>query len=223
MKLPFFQFYPMDWLRDTRSLSPETKGAWIDILAIAWNELERGIYKRWPDMMMRELGILERDQLEKILAELDGVATIIYDTCGDPDCTTASGIPNASSHECNGEITVTSRRMVKLEKAYKINAKRQRKHYYKHKPNAQPNENLMDKTSDVRRHKRLTANVRATRAGYANAPPSATRETSKPDQEELENQEANKAWKQNTNKSLPESERMTPEEMREIRIKNLGR
>ena len=30
--LPFLQFYPGDWLKDTRALSPESKGAWIDVL-----------------------------------------------------------------------------------------------------------------------------------------------------------------------------------------------
>jgi hypothetical protein len=228
MKLPFFPFYPLDWLRDTRPLSPEAKGAWIDVLAIAWNEPARGVYKRWPDMMMRDLGVLERDQLESILGELDGVATIEYSRCDDPECTTQSGEPNAPSHECNGEITIISRRMVKIEKAYKLNAERQRRHYNKRKPNAQSNDDLTPKTLDVRRHQRLTSTSSAAARG---ASLEATRqrlaETAKEEpmteaqMEEAEAKARNQEWQRKL-PEIPESERMTPEEMKAIRLKNFG-
>jgi len=41
-KLPFMQFYPADWLRDTRILSLEARGAWIDLLCAMWEAPERG-------------------------------------------------------------------------------------------------------------------------------------------------------------------------------------
>ena len=40
--LPFLQFYPADWLQDTRVLSLSAKGAWIDLLCAMWTARERG-------------------------------------------------------------------------------------------------------------------------------------------------------------------------------------
>ncbi len=68
-----------------------------------------------------------------------------------------------------------------------------------------------------------TSTPSATRAPCAGAPGGATRETPGDDAETLEQQEANLAWRQNTKEQLPESERMTPEEMAAIRIKNMGK
>jgi hypothetical protein len=41
-KNPAFQFFPGDWLRDTRVLTPEAKGVWIDLLCAMWWESPRG-------------------------------------------------------------------------------------------------------------------------------------------------------------------------------------
>lgn len=202
MKLPFMKWYPNDWLRDTRGLSLQSKGAWTDILNIAWNEPQRGIYKRWPDNMIRELGIPDYETLTEILVELQDTATILQ-VC---ECDE----PNGASHECLGEITITSRRMVKEERYHKMNAERQRRHYYKRNPNAKPNENLTDKMLDVRRYKRLTSSK--------NAMPFST---------PAKGVEGNAGmWIEKALDSklpeLPESERMSPEEMKAIRLKNLG-
>ena len=40
--LPFLQFFPADWLQDTRVLSLSAKGAWIDLLCAMWTARERG-------------------------------------------------------------------------------------------------------------------------------------------------------------------------------------
>lgn len=109
-KLPFFQFYPLDWIRDTRCLPPEIRGVWIDILAIAWNEPKRGIYNRDQESLVRELGI-KTEQVGMILDALKLVADV-----------------NLTEH--NGRITVVSRRMVREEKEREINRKRQ--HRFRH-------------------------------------------------------------------------------------------
>ena len=41
-KMPAFQFYPGDWIQDTRILSLAAKGAWIDILCALWRSQTRG-------------------------------------------------------------------------------------------------------------------------------------------------------------------------------------
>jgi hypothetical protein len=41
-KMPAFQFYPGDWIQNTRILSLAAKGAWIDILCALWRSQTRG-------------------------------------------------------------------------------------------------------------------------------------------------------------------------------------
>src|SRR5687768_9867751 len=101
MKMPFFQFYPLDWLRDTAKLSPEAKGYWIQILCYAWNEPFRGVYEREESAMCYELGI-DLIRLEDLLDELKLVADIKRRTI--------SNVRGNKSY-----VTVMSRRMVKEE------------------------------------------------------------------------------------------------------------
>ena len=42
-ELPYMQFYPTDWLADTRMLTASAKGVWIDTLADLWSAPERGL------------------------------------------------------------------------------------------------------------------------------------------------------------------------------------
>lgn len=37
-KAPAFQFYPGDWVMSTRTMPPEARGVYIDLLAYAWTE-----------------------------------------------------------------------------------------------------------------------------------------------------------------------------------------
>lgn len=41
-KKPFFPFFTGDWVQDTRILSLQAKGAWIDLLTAMWHNHERG-------------------------------------------------------------------------------------------------------------------------------------------------------------------------------------
>ncbi len=75
-KLPFMQFYPSDWLRDTRRLTAPAKAVWIDIIALCWNEPERGVYKRTKRAMCHE-HYLDLPELEDILSELKSVADVL--------------------------------------------------------------------------------------------------------------------------------------------------
>jgi hypothetical protein len=46
-KLPAFQFYPGDWLKDAglRSCSPEARGVWIDLLCLMYECPQRGVLR----------------------------------------------------------------------------------------------------------------------------------------------------------------------------------
>ena len=93
-KLPFLQFYPADWLRDTRPLSLAAKGAWIDLLCTLHHSPTRGTLALPLAGWARSIGASEaefsaiHDEL-KILGVLDSV--------------TAS----------NGLVTLSSRRMMR--------------------------------------------------------------------------------------------------------------
>ncbi len=44
MKLPSFQFYPGDWMKDPslRSVSLEARGLWMDMLCLLFESVRRG-------------------------------------------------------------------------------------------------------------------------------------------------------------------------------------
>lgn len=107
MKMPFFQFYPLDWLRDTAKLSPAAQAAWIKILCYAWNEPERGVYTRPIKAMAYEIQV-DLTAITSIINELHLVANVLKD----------------------GEnVTIVSRRMVKEEvrREYERNKKRKQR------------------------------------------------------------------------------------------------
>ncbi len=130
-KMPFMQFYPLDWLRDTRQLTHESRAVWIDILAIAWNEPQRGVYKRREDMAAQELGLefcglsqCEGDVIcpfHRVMAQLSYVAEVIW---------------------CNQNVSIISRRMVKEETARNNNVENVRRY--------RRNRNVIDLSGKVR-------------------------------------------------------------------------
>jgi uncharacterized protein YdaU (DUF1376 family) len=109
-KNPAFQFYPMDWMRDTGTLSLQAKGAWIDILCALWWSAERGVLSTstagWSRLIRASNDDVE-DVIDEILTHK--VADI--------------------KREPNGNITVVCRRMVRDEEYRQQNAERQRRHY----------------------------------------------------------------------------------------------
>jgi len=109
-KLPWMPFYTEDWRRDTRCLSPSTRGAWIDILCVLWPVGERTMpAQNWA----RELG-LSMPEWEVVIEELDHfkIADIIA----------------TSSQACHAIVTVMSRRILRDSTTREHARKRQSSH-----------------------------------------------------------------------------------------------
>ena len=98
-KAPAFQFYPGDWIQDTRILTPLTRGVWIDMLCFMWRSEERGTISGSVDQLARLLSCT-RQEIETAINELS--VTRIADVT-----------------KCNDVVTVTNRRMAKEEKERK--------------------------------------------------------------------------------------------------------
>jgi hypothetical protein len=98
-KNPAFQWYPNDYLRDTRILSLSARGAWADMLNFMWYSNERGILTGTHEQFSRMLScsILE---IENVFNELN--------------VTKVADVTN-----CNGLVTVINRRMLREEKERK--------------------------------------------------------------------------------------------------------
>lgn len=94
-KLFWFQFVPADWKRDTRCLSPSTRGVWIDLLCTLWPLGNRTMPEsNW----CRELGVTDAE-FSVAIHEL---------TCFDVA---------KISRDSSGDVTVESRRMAREAKA----------------------------------------------------------------------------------------------------------
>lgn len=91
--LPFFQFYPSDYMRDTRALSCSAKGGWVDILCMLHGSPTRGAMTLsvagWARVMSTSV-----EETGAILKELDYIKVADFETVG------------------NGDVTVRSRRML---------------------------------------------------------------------------------------------------------------
>lgn len=108
-KLPFMQFYPADWLLDTRRLSLEAKGAWIELIVALWNSRNRGLL----DTNLKETSTLfgtRTDKTRRILDELSH-----------------QKICEIEKLE-NGDLRIISRRMLREEKGRQATAERVRNH-----------------------------------------------------------------------------------------------
>lgn len=116
-KLPYFPFFPGDWLSDPclRRCSFEAKGFWIDLLSLMWQNENRGELNGTLSELSRMLGLPETE-FERLVEELEATKT------GDVT-------------RSNGTIMVVSRRMVRDEKDRNSNAYRQAKHRTKNKNN----------------------------------------------------------------------------------------
>jgi hypothetical protein len=99
-KAPSFQFYPSDYIRDTRALSPLARGVWMDMLCFMWYAPERGILTGTKSDFQRQLSCTG-DEFEVAINEII--------TKKVADVTLGNG-------ECNAIVTVINRRMYKQEK-----------------------------------------------------------------------------------------------------------
>jgi len=96
-KLPYMQFYPGDWIQDTRALSLAAKGTWIDLLCAMWRSQNRGTLTL-PIVGYSRLIGADAEQAQRAIKELTDMQI----------CDTRT--------ECNGDVTLICRRMIKDER-----------------------------------------------------------------------------------------------------------
>lgn len=104
-KLPSWQFYPGDWMKDAelRSVSPAARGMWIDLLCLMFDSRRRGfllVNGRPPtlDQIARMTGFLSTEEAILCLTELE-----------------TSGVLSRTEPNNDGEMIIFNRRMVRDE------------------------------------------------------------------------------------------------------------
>lgn len=103
-KAPAFQFYPGDWIQDTRILTPLTRGIWIDMLCFMWRSSDRGKIEGTQEQLARMLSCTAAE-IDVAIKELSVTQV-------------------AEISECNDFVTVTNRRMFHEERVRKQTAYR---------------------------------------------------------------------------------------------------
>lgn len=137
--LPRFDFYPRDWLADTRGLSHAAKGCYIDLLAVIYNQGEPIAYDE--DYLCQLLGFKQARSMRKVVSELFETGKLVI-------------IDNK---------IVNNRAQEEIEKANfaiengRKGGKKSRKNTKKTSKNPQKNENL-SKVSEGENKKKQTLN-----------------------------------------------------------------
>ena len=108
-KLPYMQFFPGDYIKDTRLLSLQARGAWMDLLCLMWDSNPRGRITNTYPSFARLFGC-DDDEAKNIIDEL-----IDTRVC---DC----------ERSCNGHVTLINRRMVKDERERELTRYRVQRH-----------------------------------------------------------------------------------------------
>jgi len=138
-KAPAFQFYPGDWIQDTRILTPMTRGIWIDMLCFMWRSEERGKLSGTECQLARILSC-EKEELRAAIAELSVTKIADVTFCNTADvtfCNTAaiaelSVTKIADVTFCNTDetviITIINRRMHREDNKRKSTLYRVQKH-----------------------------------------------------------------------------------------------
>lgn len=112
-KLPAFQFYPSDYLRDTRRIPLEARGAWMDLLCQMWESPTRGTITDTMEGFGLLFGVTP-DRADTIISLL-----AVQKVC-------------EISRKSRGRVTITNRRMVREERVRE--AWREAKQNQRHKP-----------------------------------------------------------------------------------------
>lgn len=103
------QFYPADWLRDTRCLSPSARGVWIDLCCFLHDADPRGsatlTLRAWASKL-----VLSQEAFQQSLTELIEMGVCNSVTLG------------------NGSVTIESRRIQRDQRKRDSNKIRQAKH-----------------------------------------------------------------------------------------------
>lgn len=109
---PWMQFFPGDWVADTRLLTLSAKGAWIDILAALHNSPTRGELTLDVEAWARLIGATPHET-GVVIRELE--RTAVADIATLPDA----------------KVTIRSRRMAREEGKRRSHAKRQERYRLK--------------------------------------------------------------------------------------------
>ena len=104
-KAPAFQFYVGDYIQDTRVLSLSARGAWQDLLCFMWRSPERGKLSYSIEGYSRLFG-----------ASIEETKRVINELINNNICDSVT--------ECNGNVTLINRRMVRDEKTRNQTRKR---------------------------------------------------------------------------------------------------
>lgn len=157
-KLPAFQFYTGDWLKDPAlsMCSPETRGIWIDLLC-AMHELDRcGQITGTPEQLAR----ISRCTSVQLIQAIDEL-----------QLTNSATVTNR-----NGKVTLTNRRMNEEYKERKKTALRVRKHRKKQKigtckkdSNGECNKDVTPYTSSSTSNKKNTIKKIVTEIDFSNS------------------------------------------------------
>lgn len=106
------KFFYADWLKDTRILSPEAKGVWIDLVCFLWDSETRGTLTHTLDEWGRILGILP-EKLNTIFLELENAKICNF-----------AHRNHESNAKNNAYVTLSSRRILKEERLRENTKKR---------------------------------------------------------------------------------------------------
>jgi len=150
MKLPFLQFYPSDYMRDTRALSLAAKGGWVDVMCMLHSSSIRGTMKLPAVGWARVMGA-SVDQSAAVIDELQLMC--VCDVI----------------REGNGDVTISSRRMLRES----ISKEQTRLRVANHRRNSackgDGNADVTPNKSEVRSQKSETKNTN--KEGGASASP----------------------------------------------------
>jgi len=139
--LPFMQFYPADYIRDTRRLDPSTRGHWVDLLCAMWDAPKRGQLYWTVGAFSRHLGV-SVETARQVLVSLLDTNTADGEFVGDADgpcpvdCKSdhrgdeediRSGACFGFVRNCQEHVRLLNRRMVKDEKTREDNRKYKKK------------------------------------------------------------------------------------------------
>jgi uncharacterized protein YdaU (DUF1376 family) len=110
-KLPYIPMYTGDYIKDTRDLSLEAKGAWSDMILFMWVNNSKGILTGTVDDFTRRIGSTSPEQTTRIITE------IAFKKVGDV------------TQDDNGYITITCRRLAREARISEIRTNAVQKRY----------------------------------------------------------------------------------------------
>lgn len=117
-KLPWFSFYPADWIKGTAKLSNRHRGIWINLLAHMWEHEPQGQVSGDWAMIARLIG---EDRSDALIEVMEMCRIGVFDLhCSEGICTPLS-------RSCSHHVTLMSRRMSRECHARKLKNKNQQK------------------------------------------------------------------------------------------------